>query len=383
MAIRNTVPVEEYLGSIAFNMAGLLSVLVFFPHNVPALVVACTGIIIDAVFLCDFVANRKKRIPTFYAGQLSRLYFPLEMVESGLILHFMIPHLLFPIQAIWAMIILFYNNFRIRSQGLTVSISVFTGIALVYAQIFPQSGIEKFIALFVGLAIAVIAEVQRRIIRDISAENHNELEKVRDTFLTEIESTQREVIFKLSEIAECRSKETGNHVRRVAEYSKILALGCGLGDAEAELLMTVTPMHDIGKLGIPESILAKPGALTPEERAFMQQHPVIGHTMLVSSKRKVFKSAAIVSIEHHEKFDGTGYPHGKKGNEIHMYGRIAAIADVFDALASDRCYKKAWPMEKVVDLLNAEKGRHFDPHLVDIFLSNFDQIKKIHGTFAG
>ena len=148
----------------------------------------------------------------------------------------------------------------------------------------------------------------------------------------EIEESQREVLFTLGAIGESRSRETFNHVKRVAEYSKLIALKLGLDSKSAELLKMASPMHDIGKVGIPDAILNKPGKLTADEFEIMKTHAVLGYEMLNVSTRPLLKAAAIVAHEHHEKFDGTGYPRGLKGKDIHVYGRITAIADVFDAL---------------------------------------------------
>jgi PAS domain S-box-containing protein len=197
----------------------------------------------------------------------------------------------------------------------------------------------------------------------------------------EIAETQREVIFRMGEIGETRSKETGNHVRRVAEYSKLLALYSGLSEDEAELIKQASPMHDIGKVGIPDAILNKPGKLDAEEWIIMQTHAQIGHDMLMDSSRPLLKAAAIVAYEHHEKYDGSGYPQGLSGENIHLYGRITAVADVFDALGSNRCYKKAWDDEKIFKLFKDEKGKHFDPKLIDIFFDNLDEFLAIREKF--
>jgi len=197
----------------------------------------------------------------------------------------------------------------------------------------------------------------------------------------EIEETQRELIYKLGEIGETRSKETGNHVKRVAEYSKLLALKVGLSKEEAELLKYASPMHDIGKIGIADSILNKPGKFTDEEFEVMKNHSIIGYEMLRGSNRPILQTSAIVAHEHHEKWDGTGYPRGLKNDEIHIYGRITAIADVFDALASDRPYKKAWELDKILDLLKDGKGNHFDPQLIELFLNNLDDFLQIKNKF--
>ena len=189
----------------------------------------------------------------------------------------------------------------------------------------------------------------------------------------EIIDTQKEVIFTMGAIGESRSKETGNHVKRVAEYSRILALKYGLSIEEAELLKEASPMHDIGKVGIPDSVLKKPARLDDSEWEIMKTHAEIGYEMLKYSNREILKAASIVAHEHHEKWDGSGYPRGLKGEDIHIYGRITAIADVFDALGSDRCYKEAWPIVEIIQFFKEQRGTHFDPKLVDIFFENLDE----------
>lgn len=197
----------------------------------------------------------------------------------------------------------------------------------------------------------------------------------------EIEDTQREVVFTMGAIGESRSKETGNHVKRVAEYSKILALAYGLPKEEAELLKQASPMHDIGKVAIPDAVLNKPGRFNAQERAIMDTHAELGYHMTKSSERPLLKAASIVSYEHHEKWDGSGYPQGKSGEDIHIYGRITAIADVFDALGSDRVYKKAWDDERILKFFKEERGKHFDPNLIDMLFENIDEIFKVRETF--
>ena len=197
----------------------------------------------------------------------------------------------------------------------------------------------------------------------------------------EIEATQRDIVFTMGAIGETRSQETGNHVKRVAEYSKLFAIHSGLSADRAELLKMASPMHDIGKVGIPDAILNKPGKLDAEEWKIMQTHSALGYKMLKSSKRTILKTAAIVAYTHHEKWDGSGYPKGMKGEEIHIFGRITAIADVFDALGSDRCYKKAWADEDIFSLIKEGRGTHFDPDLVDIFFNELDSFLEIRDAF--
>ncbi len=197
----------------------------------------------------------------------------------------------------------------------------------------------------------------------------------------EIEDTQAEVIFRMGAIGEGRCKETASHVKRVAKYSKLLAQLYGLGDKEAQLLELASPMHDIRKIAISETILNKPGRLSPEERRIMMDHPKFGHDMLSGSNRKVMKAASIVSYEHHEKFDGSGYPRGLVGEDIHIYGRITAVADVFDALGTQRVYKNAWSDERIFDLFENEKGKHFDPKLVELFFENLEMFFAIRDKY--
>jgi putative two-component system response regulator len=196
----------------------------------------------------------------------------------------------------------------------------------------------------------------------------------------ELEATQREIVFTMGSIGEQRSKETGNHVKRVALYSEVLAMHYGLDNKEVQLLKEASPMHDIGKIGIPDEILNKPGKFTPEEFEKMKKHSLLGHEMLKHSQRPLLKTAAIISLEHHEKYDGSGYPRGLKGEDIHVYGRITAIADVFDALGSERVYKKAWEDEKIFEMLKQESGKHFDPKLVKIFFENLDEFLRIRNN---
>ncbi|MFC5530942.1 DUF3369 domain-containing protein [Cohnella yongneupensis] len=198
----------------------------------------------------------------------------------------------------------------------------------------------------------------------------------------EVENTQKEIIFTLGEIAETRSKETGQHVKRVAEYSKLLALKYGIAEEEAEIVRLASSMHDVGKVAVPDAILNKPGKLTPEEFEVIKNHTNHGYAMLNHSKREMMQTAAIIAYQHHEKYDGTGYPNGLAGEDIHIYGRIAALADVFDALGSDRVYKQAWPIDRILDYFREERGRHFDPVLVDIFFENLNYMLEIKRKYA-
>ena len=193
----------------------------------------------------------------------------------------------------------------------------------------------------------------------------------------EIKQTQREIIMTLAETGEMRSKETGNHVKRVARYSEIIGRKYGLCEHDLDILRDASPMHDIGKIAIPDSILLKNGILTDKEREEMKKHTSLGYEMLKHSERELIKAAAIVAYQHHEKWDGTGYPEGIKGDSIHIFGRITAIADVYDALVCKRVYKEPWPMSKILDLFEQERGKHFDPELIDVFFDVKDDLYKV------
>lgn len=194
------------------------------------------------------------------------------------------------------------------------------------------------------------------------------------TLNKEIEDTQKELVFALGEIAESRSAETGNHVKRVGEISKILASRYNLPDSEVEVLRLAASMHDLGKLAIHDSILAKHGTLTPEEFKLMKTHAKMGYQMLKASKRPLLQIAAIIALEHHENYDGSGYPSGLKGEEIHLYSRIVALADVFDALGNQRAYKEPWPNDKIKAFIQEQSGKKFDPAIVELFFKHFQDI---------
>ena len=189
----------------------------------------------------------------------------------------------------------------------------------------------------------------------------------------DIEHIQQEIILVLGSIGESRSRETGEHVKRVAAYTRILATYYGLSPREVEMIELASPMHDIGKVAIPDAILNKPGRLTAEEMKEMETHTTEGYRLLSVSDRPLLKIASTIALEHHERWDGSGYPAGLKGEEISIYGRITALADVFDALSHDRCYKEAWSDERVLDLIREESGHHFDPALVEIFFAHIQE----------
>jgi len=193
----------------------------------------------------------------------------------------------------------------------------------------------------------------------------------------EIESTLRETMIAIGEIEEVRSNDVKNHTRRVSKLSGIIAKDYGLSEAEINLIELTSPLHDIGKIGISDAILLKPGKLTAEEYEVMKEHAELGHNILKHSNRIVLKTAAMIAYQHHEKWDGSGYPQGLKAYEIPIFARIVAIVDVFDALLSQRIYKDAWSKEKVLEIIKEQKGKHFEPKLVDILEEHLDEYAKV------
>ena len=197
----------------------------------------------------------------------------------------------------------------------------------------------------------------------------------------EIRRREQETILRLSRAAEFRDPETGDHLQRMAHYSWMIAVRLGLPPEQQQLILEAAPMHDVGKVGIPDHILLKPGKLDEAEFSIMKQHPVIGHQILSDSSSPLLQIAAVIAISHHEKYDGTGYPHGRKGEDIPLFGRIVAVADVFDALTSERPYKRAWSLEDAVVFLEEGCGSHFDPKCVQAFLTGWDQVVDIRRRF--
>lgn len=198
----------------------------------------------------------------------------------------------------------------------------------------------------------------------------------------ELASTQAELVHTLSEVVETRSNETGMHVVRVGVLSALLARLAGHDEATCNLLMQTAPMHDLGKVGIPDAILHKPGPLAPEEWAIMQTHTTLGHRLLHRSKRRALQTAALIAEQHHERWDGQGYPKGLKGEEIHPFGQIVALIDVFDALSHPRCYKSAWPLEQIIDYIRSKRGTQFSPRYTDVLLSNTEALIALWKKYA-
>lgn len=198
----------------------------------------------------------------------------------------------------------------------------------------------------------------------------------------ELRRTRLQVVQRLGRAAEYRDNETGNHILRMSHISALLAKAIGWNEADCELILHASPMHDIGKIGIPDHILLKPGKFEPDEWEIMKTHVVIGANILEGDDSDLMKSAGEIALTHHEKWDGSGYPQGLSGEAIPLVGRIAALADVFDALTSARPYKKAWTVEAAVDWIKENRGTHFDPELVDVFMERLPEILNICEQFS-
>ncbi|ACO03551.1 MAG TPA: HD domain-containing protein [Persephonella sp.] len=225
------------------------------------------------------------------------------------------------------------------------------------------------------LTNSVFTEEDIELLRHISLYASSTIENA--ILYEKLKKAHEDVIYRLSHATKFKDPETQNHIIRVGLYCEILAREAGLDEEDVELVKLAAPMHDIGKVGIPDRVLLKPGKLNDEEWEIMKKHTIYGYEILKGGDSRLLQIAADIAIEHHERWDGTGYPFGKKGEEISIYGRMTSISDVFDALTSDRPYKKAWDMDRTVRFFKEQKGKHFDPFLTDIFLKNIDQMFSI------
>jgi len=203
-----------------------------------------------------------------------------------------------------------------------------------------------------------------------------------DKSVAEIHERELETLSKLAKAGEFRDRTTGNHLARMAKYSALIGSNLGLASETVHVLEFAAPMHDIGKIGIPDSILLKGGPLTPEQDVVMKNHPRMGYDILKGSPSKYLSMGAIIALGHHEKYDGSGYPTGMHGEDIPIVARVVAVADVFDALVSERPYKHAWTMEDGFAYLLSQKGKHFDASVVDAFLANTDRVREIQAQYA-
>ena len=248
----------------------------------------------------------------------------------------------------------------------------------------PSSFIRKNFQLLMGLSMVIAGLSLIILMQFVTLRQKKELANKNKRILKLQKQTlniQKDMIHVLGEAIETRSGETGNHVKRVAKLSALLAKYRGLSHREVEMIEIISPMHDVGKISVPESILDKPGKLTDQEWDVMKLHTTAGYNLLKSGAGDITNLAAIIANEHHERWDGAGYPNGKVGEQIHLFARITAVADVFDALLSARCYKDPWPLEMVVDLFERECGYQFDPQLTKLLLKHLPEFVAIRDSY--
>ncbi len=288
-----------------------------------SIVAILTASVLPALFK---VSNKQERLPAFFAGFF---YFALSILML--------------IRALTALMrIVDQHSFFITDTIILLSV----------------------VFVFLGIAFAHLQMVHARLFFELELTTQQTL------------SAEREIMLILSEVVESRSHETAFHVVRVAEYARILAEALGLKH-EASLIAEAAPLHDVGKIGIPDNILNKKGPLSPEERQIMQTHTTLGYDILANSDRPLMQMAAIIALEHHERWDGTGYPHQKAQNEISLVGRIVCLCDVFDALSMSRLYKPAWDFHLVLNYITDMSGKMFDPRLVDLLIAKIENFRAV------
>lgn len=219
---------------------------------------------------------------------------------------------------------------------------------------------------------------QRKLIKDRALLLEGEIRKTTQ----ELHDREEETLIRLAKAGEYRDEDTGNHIHRISRYSRLIAEKLGLSKELCDLIAQASPMHDIGKIGIPDAILLKPARLTPEEFEIMKHHTVVGFDILKDSPSIYLQTGAVIALSHHEKFNGEGYPRGLKADKIPLEARIVAVADVFDALVTNRPYKKSWPLEKAFDYIKEERGNHFDPDCAEVFLQESDTVISIHNSLS-
>lgn len=240
-------------------------------------------------------------------------------------------------------------------------------------------------------------ELKLRIINNLKIKKYNDIIKdINEVLQKEVmrktkelrealqlaKEAEYEMVLKFGMISEFRDEETGAHIRRISFYARLFAQLLDLSEEEQNLLLYASPLHDVGKIGIPDNILKKPGPLTPEEFEVIKLHTTIGARILSSDPRFITLAAGkVIAEQHHEKWDGSGYPRGLKGEDIHLYARIIAICDVFDAMTSDRVYRPAFTVDQTIDIMKKGRGNHFDPNLFDIFINNLSQFLDIREKF--
>lgn len=290
--------------------------------------------------------------------------------------YYAFPTMLFPI----LLASLYYNQTLVLYTSLlmTVGIVVSSILSVVYKDYFIGNAYEHIDEVLLGCATPhiIVIFAMSVVAYSIVQRNSNMINSAIKTAVT-MQDNQKGLIYSFAEISESKSKFTGEHIKRVAEYMRVLGKASGFDDEYVDMLCTASMMHDIGKLMISEEILDKPDKLTDEEYAIMKNHVLYGEALLRNCPGELLHIACTLAKEHHERWDGSGYL-GMKGEEISYIARLMAVCDVFDALTSDRYYKKGWSLEDTFDEIIRLSGKHFDPKVVQLFIRNFDKFKEIH-----
>jgi len=319
----------------------------------------------------------------------------LMIILSGLFFAFFLIGIQSTFDVFWILILPMVGMILLSYERLKFWIKMINGLYLVmmaFAYVIPQwvryDTFSLWSLLWAMIFMSGVAlyynKSQERLEKEIQNYEQNLEHKIEEAVSEiaqlndDIEATQIEIVERLGTLGEFRSTETGAHVRRVGMYSKALGLLAGLSESEAEILEQAAPLHDIGKVGIEDSILHKPEKLSPEEYERMKEHASIGEKILAGSDKALIQKASEIAGGHHEKYDGSGYPRALSGEAIPLSARIVAIADVFDALYSTRVYKKSWSLEAIVELFENESGKHFDPQLITLFLDHRDHFVSIY-----
>jgi putative two-component system response regulator len=278
----------------------------------------------------------------------------------------------------------FVEEFRKKKKNIPIIMITAVGEDISIHKKAFDLGVDDFLSKPVNAVILkarvlnLLSNYQNRMLVENRAKLlENEVEKATQNLI----NREHETLRILGKTAEYKDPETASHVARVAHYSKLLAIKCGLSKKEQELLFYASPFHDLGKVGIEDKILLKPGKLDDEEFEIMKTHAEIGYNILKESQSEYLQAGAIIALSHHEKYNGLGYPKNLKAQEIHIFGRIVAVADVFDALTSTRPYKKAWSFDESITFLKEKSGKHFDPKIVEHFINNIDEVTNIYNSF--
>jgi len=278
----------------------------------------------------------------------------------------------------------FVEEFRKKKKNIPIIMITAVGEDISIHKTAFDLGVDDFLSKPVNAVILkarvinLLSNYQNRMLVENRAKLlESEVEKATQNLI----NREHETLRILGKTAEYKDPETASHVARVAHYSKLLANKYGLSKKEQELLFYASPFHDLGKVGIEDKILLKPGKLNEEEFEIMKTHAEIGYNILKDSQSEYLQAGAIIALSHHEKYNGLGYPKNLKAQEIHIFGRIVAVADVFDALTSNRPYKKAWSFDDSITFLREKSGKHFDPKIVEHFINSIDEVTNIYNSF--